>query len=260
MGKLDGKTAIVTGGASGIGAATVRTLADEGANVVVADISPTDEIVGEIGAKALGASLDVRDPDQWARVVEAAVEKFGALDILVNNAGILSFSTLEDLTPEEIRRVIDVNLMGTIYGVRAAIPALVKQGGAIVNVSSADGLTSHNAATHYCASKWGVRGFTKAAAMELAHRGVRVNSVHPGGVHTPLANPTGIPKDIFDANNPMIKKEPLGRTAHPEEIADAILFLVGPDSSFCVGSELAVDGGMTCGSYISMLPGAPNRK
>lgn len=258
MENFDGKTVIVTGGASGIGEATALAFGSEGANVMVADVSSADEVVAKIGAKAMGAQLDVRDPEQWAAIVANAEEKFGSVDVLVNNAGVISFSALTDLEPSEVRRVIDVNLLGTIFGTQAVVPAMERAGGgSIVNVSSADGLTTHNGISHYCASKWGVRGFTRAASLELAHRGIRVNSVYPGGVFTPMANyRQSTKKEEFDAENGL-SFQPLGRTAFPEEIAKGILFLANEASSYCVGTELAVDGGMTAGSYIPTLPGTP---
>jgi 3alpha(or 20beta)-hydroxysteroid dehydrogenase len=255
MNRLAGKVALITGAASGIGAATARKFAEEGARVVLADISDAGPLASEIGEAALAVRLDVRKRDEWTTVVEAAEAHFGALHTLVNNAGIMIYNLIGDYTEEEIRRVIDINLIGPIFGTQAAVPAIERAGGGtIVNVSSVDGLIVHNAMAPYAASKWGIRGFTKVAALELSHRGIRVNSVHPGGVFTPLANPTGLAKTDLDPN---LANNPIQRLAHPEEVAAAILFLAGPESSYSTGSEVTVDGGMTAGQYFSFLPGTP---
>ncbi|WP_157219921.1 SDR family NAD(P)-dependent oxidoreductase [Flavisphingomonas formosensis] len=256
MARLDGKVALITGAASGIGAATARLFATEGAKVVLADVADAGPLAAEIGEAALAVTLDVRQRDAWTVVVEQAVAHFGGLHILVNNAGIMIYNLIGDYTEEEIRRVIDINLIGPIFGVQAAAPAIeAAGGGAIVNVSSVDGLTVHNAMAPYAASKWGVRGFTKVAALELTHRGIRVNSVHPGGVFTALANPDGsLRKSDLDKN---LAHNPIQRLAFPEEVAAAILFLAGPESSYSTGSEVTVDGGMTAGQYFDFLPGTP---
>jgi len=256
LARVEGKVALVTGAASGIGAATARLLAREGAAVLLCDIADTGAVASEIGGAARAMTLDVRDPAGWQAAVAEAEARFGGLHILVNNAGIMLYHGLCDYRAEEIRRVIDINLLGVIFGTQAAAPAIERSGGgAIVNVSSVDGLIAHNGFAPYVASKWGVRGFTKAAALELSHRGVRVNSVHPGGVFTPMANPTNIPKADFDRAG--MGGVPLQRTATADEIAAAILFLAGPESSYCTGSELAIDGGMSAGQYIPALAGAP---
>ena len=256
LARLEGKVALVTGAASGIGAATAQLLAREGAAVLLCDIVDAGSVAAEIGDAAWAMRLDVRDPTDWQAAVGAAETRFGGLHILVNNAGIMLSHGLCDYPAEEVRRVIDVNLLGVIFGTQAAAPVIERSGGgAIVNVSSVDGLIAHNGFAPYVASKWGVRGFTKAAALELSHRGVRVNSVHPGGVFTPMANPMNIAKADFDRAG--MGGVPLQRTAAVEEIAAAILFLAGPESSYCTGSELAIDGGMSAGQYFPTLAGAP---
>lgn len=256
MNRLQDKVALVTGAASGIGAATARLLAREGASVLLADIVDADPVAREIGERATALRLDVRDPVAWSEAVAEAERRFGGLNILVNNAGVLDFKRLEDFASEEVRRIIDINLLGAIFGTQAVVAAIERSGGgAIVNVSSVDGLTAHNGLAPYVASKWGLRGFTKASALELAHRGIRVCSVHPGGVFTPMANVHGMTKEDFDSAT--MGGNPLGRSANPEEIAAAILFLAGPEGSYCNGAELAVDGGLTAGGYFSFLPGAP---
>jgi 3alpha(or 20beta)-hydroxysteroid dehydrogenase len=198
----------------------------------------------------------VRQPDSWVAAIAEAEARFGRLDILVNNAGVVAYKGLLDFEPDEVRRILDINLLGTIFGTQAAVPALERAGGgAIVNVSSVDGLIAHNALAPYAASKWGVRGFTKACALEFGHRGIRVNSVHPGGVFTPMANIGDMSKEQFDKLN--MQSFPIQRSAFPEEIAAAILFLVSAEASYCNGAELAIDGGMTAGQYFTFMPGAP---
>lgn len=255
-GRLEGKVALVTGAASGIGAATARLMAAEGAKVVLADVADAGPVAAEIGENALALRLDVTDPAGWAATVAETEKRFGGLNILVNNAGIIQYAEVCDFTPEQVRKLIDVNLIGAIFGVQASAPAIERSGGgAIVNMSSSAGMSSHNGMATYAASKWGLRGFTKAVALELGRKGIRVNSIHPGGVLTPLANPLNLDKATFDANQ--MTGNPVPRSCTPEEIAQAVLFLAGPEGSYCSGAELAVDGGMTCGHYIFGLPGAP---
>jgi 3alpha(or 20beta)-hydroxysteroid dehydrogenase len=256
MGRFGGRVALVSGAASGIGAATARAFGAEGAAVVLADIADARPVAEEIGETALAVKLDVREPVGWAAAIATTEARFGRLDVLVNNAGVVAYKGLLDFTPDEVKRMLDINLLGTIFGTQAAIPAIERAGGgAIVNVSSVDGLIAHNALAPYVASKWGVRGFTKACALEFAHKGIRVNSVHPGAVFTPMANIAGRPKAEFDKAGMM--GLPTQRSAFPEEIAAAILFLASSDATYVNGAELAVDGGMTAGQFFNFLPGAP---
>jgi 3alpha(or 20beta)-hydroxysteroid dehydrogenase len=258
MSRFAGKVALVTGAASGIGAATARAFGTEGAAVVLADVADAGPVAAEIGETALAMKLDVREPGDWAAAIAATEARFGRLDVLVNNAGVVSYKGLLDFTPDEIRRMLDINLLGTIFGTQAAIPAMLRGGGgAIVNVSSVDGLIAHNALAPYVASKWGVRGFTKACALEFGHRGIRVNSVHPGAVFTPMANIGDMTKAEFDKGGMM--GFPTQRSAFPEEIAAAILYLASSEATYVNGAELAVDGGMTAGQYFNFMPGAPPR-
>lgn len=258
MGRLSGKVAIITGAASGIGAATARLFAQEGARVLLADVADAEPVATAIGPAALAMTLDVRSPAAWQAAIVRAETELGGLHILVNNAGVICAGPIADLAEDQVRRVIDINLLGVIFGTQAAAASIERAGGgAIVNVSSVDGLIAHNGLSAYVASKWGVRGFTKAAALELTHRGIRVNSVHPGGVFTPMGNSQNLSKAELDAAS--MAGYPTQRTADPSEIAAAILFLAGPESSYCSGAELAVDGGMSSGQYFSFLPGAPPR-
>ena len=257
MKRLLGKTAIVTGGARGIGEAIVRRFVDEGAQVMITDIlyDEGQALADEIGDSAIFQNHDVASSTAWSEVLEACEQKFGKVDILVNNAGILKFSRLDDLSEEDIRRIIDVNLIGTILGTQAAIPFLERAGGgSIVNMSSADGISGANALTAYCASKFGVRGFTKSAAMELGPRGIRVNSIHPGGILTPMANPMNAPRELYDKSYWIY---PAQRSGEPADIGAAAAYLASDDSKYCYGTELSVDGGLNAGHYYMKMPGAP---
>lgn len=258
--KLENRTAIIAGGARGIGGATAELFIANGANVVIGDLLEEDgqALADKLGDKAIFSRLDVTDEAGWADMVKLAEDSFGGLDILVNCAGILSFGGIADIPSDEIRRTLDVNLFGTIIGTQAVIPALRKRGaGAIVNISSSDGLTASNGHAAYVASKWGVRGFTKAAALELGLENIRVNSIHPGGVYTPLANHRGVSREEFDKNFVLYAAQ---RGCDPEEIAQGVLYLSCDDSRYCMGSELAIDGGLTAGHYYFGVPGAPDIK
>ena len=259
MGRLDGKVAIITGGARGIGGATAKRFVEQGAHVVITDVLEDvgSALAAELGDQARFVRHDVTDEEAWTAVVDSTVADHGKIDVLVNNAGILLFSSLEETTKEQFENLINVNLMGTFLGIRQVGPHMREAGqGSIVNISSADGLDGANAVGAYCASKWAVRGLTKAAAMEYGWSGVRVNSVHPGGVNTPMVNPSGAP---HEALAPGFKTFPAQRACTAEEVADCILFLASDESTYCMGTELAVDGGMTAGHYYFHLPGAPSQ-
>lgn len=258
--KLEGKTAIVTGGARGIGGATAELFAQEGANVVIGDVLEAEgrALAESLGGRVVFKKLDVTQEDSWSDIVAEAEEKFGGVDVLVNCAGILTFNHVADLTKEEIRRTLDVNLYGTIIGTQAVIPPMRKRGGgSIVNISSTDGLIGSNAHAAYIASKWGVRGFTKAAALELGLENIRVNSIHPGGVDTPLANPTGEEREEYNKRFVTFAAQ---RACDPGEIARGVLYFASDESGYCMGSELAIDGGLTAGLYYFGYPGAPDIK
>jgi len=254
MERIRNKAAIVTGAASGIGRATAELFAREGGRVLLTDVDPSGEKVAKsIGGEARFLRHDVTDETSWAGAVRAAVEAFGRLDILVNNAGISLAKPLGEMTLVDWRRLMAVNLDGVFLGTREAVRAMRPTGGgAIVNVSSASGLVGSPTASAYCASKGGVRLFTKAVALEVAGDGIRVNSVHPGGVKTPiwakadfwpgLVAQSGSEDAAFQA---LAGAAPLGRLADPEEIAEAILYLASDASKFMTGSELVIDGGYT---------------
>lgn len=257
MKRLNNKVAIVTGAAGGIGRATAQRLIDEGALVVLTDINEQlgVQTAEQLGKQALFIHHDVTNKAHWKNVVEKTCEHFGQLHILVNNAGVCIYNGLLDYTEQEIHKLLNINLMSVILGTQAAAPAITAAGGgAIINMSSAEGLSSVNGLSAYIASKWAIRGYTKAAALELGPQGIRVNSIHPGGVNTSMANPTGMAKQEFDEP---YKKYPAQRGAQPEQIASVVAFLASEDASHCMGAEIAVDGGMTAGKYIGFLPGAP---
>jgi len=254
--RLQGKVALVSGGARGIGEGIVRRFIAEGARVVIADILVEEgqALAAELGDVALFVTLDVTSRAQWDAAVTQTVARFGGLDCLVNNAGVIIFKTIDDLSEAEIRRILDINVLGVMLGTQAAIAALEKDGGSIINMSSADGISGANALSAYCASKFAVRGFTKSCALELGPRGIRVNSIHPGGVDTTMGNPQG---QTGEERNWSYGRVPLQRIGEPEEIAAASLFLCSDEASYVNGAELAVDGGWAAGYYHPYLPAAP---
>lgn len=241
---LDGKVIIVTGGARGMGAATARRCAAAGAQVVVTDVLVEE---GTDTAKEVDGRFiphDVTDPDAWAAVVEAV----GRIDGLVNNAGIATSLLIEQTSLEEFERVLKVNLTGVFLGMRAvAGPMRAAGGGSIVNLSSVAGLTALPGTAGYGASKWGVRGLTKIAACEFGPARIRVNSVHPGMIVTPMTRPHGAVSG--EGGFPLA---PAGRWGEPEEVAQAIAFLLSDAASYINGAELAVDGGWTAGELALM--------
>lgn len=257
MGKLEGKVAIVTGGGRGMGAATVRRFVAEGAKVAIADVLEAEgsALAAELGDAARFYRLDVTNEENWAAVVSAVEADLGPVSVLVNNAGILMFKSLLETTKADYERVLGVNLVGEFLGIKAVAPGMIARGkGSIVNVSSVDGMKGANSLVAYASSKWGVRGLTKVAAMELGHKGIRVNSVHPGGVDTVMSNHNAAPREEVDKGYANV---PLQRIGGPEEVAAASAFLASDDSSYMHGAEIVVDGGMTVGTYYMGFPGSP---
>ena len=253
-GRLEGKVAIVTGGSRGQGEAEARLFVREGAKVVIADVldEPGQALADELGDAAVYQHTDVSSEDDWAAVIAAAGE-LGPLQVLVNNAAILKFNSIADTTLDEYMSVIRVNQVGTFLGIRSAIePMKAAGGGSIVNISSIDGIGSKNSLVSYSSSKGAVRSMTKTAALELGQFGIRVNSVHPGGVFTPMIG--DVPKDIFDMGHQQLA---LPRAADPVEIANMVLFLASDEASYCTGGEFVVDGGWLAGDINPFLPGAP---
>ena len=258
MGKLSGKTAIITGGARGMGAATAALFVAEGAKVAVTDILEEE---GQATADALGENAvfirhDVSKEADWENVIARTLEAFGSIDILINNAGIVSIGLIEKQGLDVWENIIGINLLGPAIGHRLVIPHMeAAGGGSIVNVSSTEGLEGKNGVGAYAATKWGLRGFSKVAAYELGPRGIRVNTIHPGPVNTKIANPMDAPAEMM---NPLFTYYPLQRLGEPDEIAKLNLFLASVDSSFITGAEISIDGGSSAGRYLKMLPGAPD--
>ena len=251
-GRLEGKVALISGGARGMGQAHARRFAEEGAKVMICDMRDDEgaAVAKSIGASARYQHLDVTQEDEWGAAVEATVAAFGTLNVLINNAGIAEAAPLAEMSLDSYRRVTEVNQTGVFLGMRAVVEAMTTAGGgSIINISSIDGLVGMNHILSYVASKWAVRGMTKTAAMELADRGIRVNSIHPGFIHTHLAveeeshlAPTHALLDQHTAH-----LAPMGRTGRPEEIANLALFLASDESSYSTGSEFVADGGLIAG-------------
>lgn len=256
MAKLAGKVAIVTGAARGMGAAIARRFVEEGATVALTDVLPEVKATAQSMGPAASAYLhDVADEARWAVIVAEIVAKHGRIDVLVNNAGILMFKDLTSTTAADLRRVLEVNAVGTFNGMRAVAPHMIRQrSGSIINNSSCDGISPANSLVAYASSKFAVRGMTKVAALELGPHGVRVNSVHPGNIDTPMVNPQGAPAETLNRG---LAWFPAQRVGAPVEAANCFVFLASDEASFCMGAELAVDGGLISGHYYFGLPGAP---
>lgn len=248
-GRLEGRVALISGAAQGQGEAEARRFVAEGAQVVIGDINDDAgaAVADSLGPGARFAHLDVTDPEQWAGAVALAEDAFGPIDVLVNNAGILVFGPLQTLTAEQMRISLDVNLMGTFHGMQAAYRSMKSAGGgSIVNISSFGGLTGLPMLGAYVAAKFAVRGLTKTAAIDFARSNIRVNSVHPGGVNTPMTqHPDGSSTDDSAYNQTL----PIKRHATVEEIASLVLFLASDESSYCTGAEFVIDGGGMAGIH-----------
>ena len=248
--RFEGSIAVVTGAARGQGAETARRLAAEGATVYLTDLldAEGEQVASEIGSAARYVHLDVSSERDWAALARGVDEAHGGLDVLVNNAGVLSRTTLLECSPEEFRRTVDVNLTGAFLGMRAMAPLMKKRGGgAIVNVSSIQGIVARAGTIAYNASKFGLTGLSKTAALELGADGIRVNSLHPGTVDTPMvrdASGPGVTADQLDAAH---ASQPIARCGRAEDMAKATLYLASDDASYVTGSELVVDGGTIAG-------------
>lgn len=248
--RLEGKVALVTGGAQGIGAAIARKLVEHGAIVAIGDIQQEkgSALAHSLGGGAEFLALDVTDPDSWSACVAAIVSRHGGIDILINNAGDGTGGPIEHQDVERHRAVVALNLDGPWLGIRATVPALTQRGGgSIVNISSIDGLAGIAGLSTYVATKFAVTGMTKALALELGDRGIRVNSVHPGIVDA--THDRGMPAAAMERLCKAIERQPIKRMARVEEIANAVLFFASDESSYCTGSELLVDGGHLAGPY-----------
>jgi len=244
MARLHGKTAIVTGGAQGQGAAICAGFVAEGARVVIADVAdePGEKLAAELGDTAVFAHHDVSSEESWERVVALTEETFGPVDVLVNNAGILAFASIDDMALADYERLIGINQTGTWLGMRAVVPTMKRHGGgSIVNASSVEGLGGMPTLSAYVASKWAIRGMTKAVAMETGSHGIRVNSVHPGMIDTAMTRVHGGDAAMeYGASKVALK-----RVGTPADMVGVYVFLASDESSFVTGAEIAVDGGAT---------------
>jgi len=264
MSRLDGKVALVSGGARGIGAETARKMAAAGATVIIGDVladnaRQTAREISNAGGKVLALALDVAKEVAWTAAVAEATKQFGKLDILVNNAGIFLGKDLMDVTTEEWSRLVSVNMMGVWLGTKVCAPALAesgrssRHGSAIVNVSSIVGIVGGQLDALYSMTKGGVTLFTKSAALSFAGKGwkIRVNSIHPGVIETDMGAQTFAARarqagnDVESARNVAMKAHPIGRLGVAEDIALAIVFLASDDAGFMTGSAMVVDGGLT---------------
>jgi 3alpha(or 20beta)-hydroxysteroid dehydrogenase len=244
---LEGRVAIVTGAARGIGAAIARRFVRAGATVVATDkrADVGQETVAALGEGAHFLAHDVASDDDWVAVVAETVERFGGVDTLVNNAGLMRIASIRDCDVETFTKVLDVNLVGAYRGIRAVIdPMAARGGGSIINLASPQGFEGRENMAAYTASKFGVRGLTRTAAIELGPLGIRVNALVPGATKTPMTTRPGWTDEQYDE---AYGGYPLGRMAVPDEIAALALFLASDDSSFCTGADFVADGGILAG-------------
>ncbi|MBS5936865.1 glucose 1-dehydrogenase [Clostridium sartagoforme] len=242
MERLKNKVAIITGGAQGMGASHVRLFVSEGAKVVFTDLN---EEAGRILEEEMGANVrfikhDVTNAEGWDKVVEETEEIFGPVNILVNNAGIAMNKSILEMTEGEYRKIVDINQISVFLGIKALVPSMKKVGTAsIINISSMNGIVG--GAIGYTDTKFAVRGMTKAAALQLSQFGIRVNSVHPGVIETPMVTEG----DSYEAIKQLAKQIPIRRMAKSEEVSNLVLYLASDESSYSTGSEFIVDGGLT---------------
>lgn len=242
--RVSEKVALITGAASGMGASHARMLASQGANVVIADIDEekgkalSDEIGGE---QSFFVQLDVTDYENWLQALDACVERFGKLDVLINNAGIFSSGSVEEASLSDWDKTIAIDLTGTFYGMKAAVPHLKRNTtSSIINISSIAGVTGFKNRVAYSTAKWGVQGLTKTSALDLGEYNIRVNAVHPGSVETPLT--ANLDRGLGQV--------PLGRAAQVEEISHLVVYLASDESTFTSGGTFVVDGGETAGNNL----------
>ncbi|MBD2859162.1 glucose 1-dehydrogenase [Spongiibacter sp. KMU-158] len=255
MQRLAGKTAIITGAAGGTGAVTATRFIAEGAKVIIADI--LDEqgkaLANSLGENATYQHCDVSSEADWQALMETA-QAIGDLNILINNAAVLAVGSIKDTDADAYMRVIQINQLGCYNGIRAAIEPMKKAGGgSIINISSIDGIQAKNGLSAYISSKFAIRGLTKAAAIELGCYGIRVNSVHPGGIFSTMhgAAPNQQPTE---QDNAFYADFPLPRVGMPAEVANLSLYLASDESSYSTGSEFLVDGGWSAGRRLDILP------
>lgn len=243
MKRLAGKVAVVTGGARGMGASHARRLIAEGARVAITDLLDSEgrALKEALGPNAIFIRHDVTREKEWNRVIEEVEAAFGPIHVLVNNAGIVLRGTLESFTESEYRKVIDINQVSVFLGMRAAVPSMKRAGnGSIINISSVAGLVGLPHSIAYTASKFAVRGMTKVAAAELGEFRIRVNSIHPGAIMTPMLGQ--ISDEVRDS---LIANLSIKRIGDPEEVSHLVLFLASDESAYCTASEFVIDGGLT---------------
>ncbi|MYV96939.1 glucose 1-dehydrogenase [Streptomyces sp. SID3343] len=248
MAELTGKVAIITGAARGQGEAEARLFVAKGAKVVLTDLLEEDgaKVAADLGDAARFVRHDVADPDDWATVVETAVREFGGVDILINNAAIYWTNGFADETAERVEKIMQVNFFGVWHGMQAVLPLMkAKRAGAIVNISSQAGLEGLPGHSAYGATKWAVRGLSKTVALEVGEHGIRVNSVHPGVIDTPMIAAVGVERG--EGKFPTV---PMRRVAAPEEVAEVVAFLASDAASYVTGTELVVDGGLMAGMTV----------
>lgn len=242
MARLEGKVAIITGSAQGMGAAHAKKFIEEGAKVVLTDLNEEKgkAFAAELGENAIFVKQNVANEEDWKNVVAKAEEAFGPVNVLVNNAGITMAKSITDTSVEDYRKIVEINQVSVFLGIKSVVSSMEKAGqGTIVNISSLNGLVG--GAVGYTDTKFAVRGITKAAALELAPKNIRVNSVHPGVIATPMV----VQEDTKAAVEAFSKMIPMGRVAEPEEVSNLVLYLASEESSYSTGSEFIVDGGMS---------------
>ncbi|MFS0749810.1 glucose 1-dehydrogenase [Oceanobacillus sp. 1P07AA] len=245
MGRLDGKVALITGAARGMGASHAKTFAKEGAKVVITDIleEEGEKTAKEIGDSALFIKHDVTDPDDWKKVVEKTEEHFGNITVLVNNAGIVINEPTLGVSLDNYEKTYKINQLGVFLGMQNVIPSMQKaKKGSIVNISSISGMVGQAESIAYNATKFAVRGMTKTVAAEFGKDGIRANSIHPGIIKTPMTEKAEL-QELLAQMSAMI---PIGRTAEPQEVSNLCLYLASDESSYSSGSEFIVDGGLIC--------------
>jgi 3alpha(or 20beta)-hydroxysteroid dehydrogenase len=242
MNRLDGKIALISGGARGLGAAHARVMTAEGARVVIGDVRDDlgRDVAAAIGDACTYVHLDVTEPGEWANAVAVAERAYGAVNVLVNNAGIADWGHIADYPIERYRRILEIDLVGCFSGIQAVVPSMRRAGGgSIINTSSVAGLQGYPTMAGYVSAKFGLRGLTKVAAFDLAADGIRVNSIHPGQIDTPI-----VPNAKASARTDHVA---LDRIGEPEEISALVVFLASDESSFCTAAEFIADGGESQG-------------
>lgn len=265
MGRLDGRTAIITGTAQGTGETLARVFAEEGARLVLGDVQEERgrAVAKEIGDEAAFVRLDVSSEADWKRTVATAVDRFGGVDVLVNNAAILLLKPFDEISSEEFLRIVQVNQLGPFLGMQAVFPIMKERdGGSIVNIASTDGIKGMNGVAAYASSKWAVRGLTKSAAIELGRYAIRVNAVCPEAGNPNMSAPffPGNP-DLTDVPHQMMQKilkdpKPVVPGSRLRDVANMALFLASDESRSCTGGDFVVDAGLTVGWYQDGVPSA----